>query len=130
PPRRRPPDRLWIPPPFVADRDPERDTVHLEQPALPVRDVMGGFLQRNLVLGLVAHYLAVPPDDEGGVVEAERRFPLHAHHHSHAVLPGRGTHLRQGGLLPCLVRFGHRELKTAQAGEVRFGEADDGNILR
>ena len=92
---RRPAHTFRVAPSLMADGDPERDAIDLEQPAPAVGHVERLFFEGDLVLGLVADDFTVARDHERDVVQPGRGFPLHANHGRHAVLPGRGADLLQ-----------------------------------
>lgn len=125
---RRPTHALRVAPPLVADGDPERDPIDLEQPAPSVGRVEWFFFEGNLILRLVADDLAVAGDDERDVVEPGGGFPLHADDGRHPMRLRRDADRLQRLLLATLVMVRDRKVEAAQPGEVGLWKTDDSHV--
>ena len=121
----RPTHRFRIAKRLVTDRDAEGNTAHREHAPRAAGLEVRLFLDRNLVLGLVAEHLPRAGDHERDVLEPGVRPPFHRHDDGDAVSRrGRADGFEPHRLLS-LVGRGDVEVLPAHAGQIAFGKADE-----
>ncbi len=128
-PRRRPTGRFRITPSLMADRDPKRNAIDLEEASLPVGHVIRRFLQWKLVLALESLHRSIAVHHHGGIVRPQLGFPLDPHDRRHLMRRARLTDPFQRRRLPRLVLGRHEEIEPAQSGDIRLWKTDDRHLL-
>ena len=127
---RGPPHRFRIAPPLVADRDPELQSVHLEQAPAGSRHVEPILGRVDLVLGLDALERALRVDHECRNLSTSRRQSLHAEDGADAEGPRPSRHRRERAIAVRLIEREDIEVLSAQPGKVGFRKTDDARALR